>query len=86
MKQPPGCWPKNQWREQIAWQLFSFTNFILLSAEAAEAAAQVTITPPDGEPKVPPRGQRYNPFNKMNEAENKTVQASRHRKYIYFGH
>ncbi|KOB67150.1 Uncharacterized protein OBRU01_20220 [Operophtera brumata] len=48
-------------------------------ADAAEAAAQVTITPLDGEPKVPPRGQRYNPFNKMNEADTK-VQGSRHHK------
>ncbi|XP_049867575.1 sesquipedalian-1 [Pectinophora gossypiella] len=50
--------------------------------EAAEeaAAALVTITPPDGEPKVPPRGQRVNPFNKLADVEVKTVVGSRHHK------
>ncbi|CAF4957594.1 unnamed protein product [Pieris macdunnoughi] len=50
--------------------------------DAAEAAALVTITPPEGEeePKVPPRGQRHNPFNKMADGEPKTVTGSRHHK------
>ncbi|CAK1545075.1 unnamed protein product [Leptosia nina] len=50
--------------------------------EAAEATALVTITPPDEElePKVPPRGQRHNPFNKMGDGESKTVPGSRHYK------
>ncbi|CAG9784038.1 unnamed protein product [Diatraea saccharalis] len=47
---------------------------------AAEAAALVTITPPEEEPKVPPRGQRYNPFNRGLETESKTVHGSRHHK------
>ncbi|CAH0406272.1 unnamed protein product [Chilo suppressalis] len=48
---------------------------------AAEAAALVTITPPEEEPKVPPRGQRYNPFNRgLEGSESKTVQGSRHHK------
>ncbi|XP_013195064.2 sesquipedalian-1 [Amyelois transitella] len=47
---------------------------------AAEEAALVTITPPEEEPKVPPRGQRYNPFNKAPDTEVKVVQGSRHHK------
>lgn len=49
-------------------------------AEAAAEAALVTMSPADEEPKVPPRGQRYNPFNRVAEAESKTVQGSRHHK------
>ncbi|XP_045490870.1 sesquipedalian-1 [Colias croceus] len=49
--------------------------------EAAEAAALVTITPPEEkEPKVPPRGQRHNPFNKVADGETKAVPGSRHHK------
>ncbi|XP_050345468.1 sesquipedalian-1 [Nymphalis io] len=48
--------------------------------EAAEAAALVTVTSPEEEPKVPPRGQRYNPFNKAPEGETKAVPGSRHHK------
>ncbi|XP_053625359.1 sesquipedalian-1 [Plodia interpunctella] len=49
---------------------------------AADEAALVTITPPEEEPKVPPRGQRYNPFNRVPDAsaEGKVVQGSRHHK------
>lgn len=47
---------------------------------AAEAAALVTITPPEEEPRVPPRGQRYNPFNRGMEADGKAVPGSRHHK------
>lgn len=43
----------------------------------------VTVTTPEEEPKVPPRGQRYNPFNKAPEVEAKAVPGSRHRKFIY---
>ncbi|XP_075969982.1 inositol phosphatase interacting protein [Anticarsia gemmatalis] len=49
-------------------------------AEAAADAALVTVTPPDEEPKVPPRGQRYNPFNRVTEGDGKSVQGSRHHK------
>lgn len=42
----------------------------------------VTVTTPEEEPKVPPRGQRYNPFNKAPEGEAKAVPGSRHRKFI----
>ncbi|XP_026329358.1 sesquipedalian-1 [Hyposmocoma kahamanoa] len=51
------------------------------TVEAAEeaAAALVTLTPPDDGPQVPPRGQRYNPFNKEQEAA-KSVPGSRHHK------
>ncbi|CAB3239256.1 unnamed protein product [Arctia plantaginis] len=49
-------------------------------AEAAAEAALVTITSPEEEPKVPPRGQRYNPFNRVTESDTKTVQGSRHHK------
>ncbi|XP_022819722.1 sesquipedalian-1 [Spodoptera litura] len=49
-------------------------------AEAAAEAALVTITPPEEEPKVPPRGQRYNPFNRVPDGESKAVQGSRHHK------
>lgn len=56
-----------------------------LPVEAAEeaAAALVTLTPPDDGPQVPPRGQRYNPFNKEQEAV-KTVSGSRHREFQMF--
>ncbi|KAL4707424.1 hypothetical protein ACJJTC_008609 [Scirpophaga incertulas] len=49
-------------------------------AEVASDAALVTVTPPDEEPQVPPRGQRYNPFNRGLESEGKTVPGSRHHK------
>lgn len=55
----------------------------IFTAEAAAEAALVTVTSPDEEPKVPPRGQRYNPFNRVTESDTKTVQGSRHRKYYY---
>ncbi|XP_045542929.1 sesquipedalian-1 [Papilio machaon] len=51
--------------------------------EAAEAAALITISPPEREPKVPPRGQRYNPFNRVPDGEakdGKSVPGSRHHK------
>ncbi|CAH2073118.1 unnamed protein product, partial [Iphiclides podalirius] len=50
--------------------------------EAADVAALVTISPPETEPKVPPRGQRYNPFNRVpdGEGQSKTVPGSRHHK------
>ncbi|XP_041977000.1 sesquipedalian-1 [Aricia agestis] len=50
-------------------------------AQAEEAAeALVTVSPPEEEPKVPPRGQRYNPFNKAPDGEPKAVPGSRHHK------
>lgn len=50
-------------------------------AEAEAEATLVTVTPPEEEePKVPPRGQRYNPFNRVADSESKTVQGSRHHK------
>ncbi|XP_068630056.1 sesquipedalian-1 [Battus philenor] len=48
--------------------------------EAAEAS--VPIHAPESEPKVPPRGQRYNPFNRVPDGEgpSKAVPGSRHHK------
>ncbi|XP_028041440.1 sesquipedalian-1-like [Bombyx mandarina] len=46
----------------------------------AEATSVVTVTPPEDEPKAPPRGQRYNPFNRGPDSEPKTVPGSRHHK------
>ncbi|KAJ2953024.1 hypothetical protein O0L34_g7407 [Tuta absoluta] len=51
----------------------------LAEADAAEEAAMALVTPCDEGPKVPPRGQRYNPFNKVAE-EGNTVPGSRHHK------
>ncbi|XP_034840814.1 sesquipedalian-1 [Maniola hyperantus] len=48
--------------------------------EAAEAAGIVAATSSDEEPRVPPRGQRHNPFNKQPEGEGKAVPGSRHHK------
>ncbi|CAH0722028.1 unnamed protein product, partial [Brenthis ino] len=48
--------------------------------EAAEAAAMVTVSSAEEEPKVPPRGQRHNPFNKVPDGESKAVTGSRHHK------
>ncbi|VVC88870.1 sesquipedalian-1-like [Leptidea sinapis] len=48
--------------------------------DAAEAATLIPLTPTGEEPQVPPRGQRYNPFNKMSDTENKSVPGSRHHK------
>ncbi|KAI5641654.1 PH domain-containing protein [Phthorimaea operculella] len=51
------------------------------ASDAAEEAAMalVTVTPCDDGPKVPPRGQRYNPFNKVAE-EGSTGPSARHHK------
>ncbi|XP_039747154.1 sesquipedalian-1 [Pararge aegeria] len=48
--------------------------------EAADAAGIVALSPSEDEPKVPPRGQRHNPFNKPPEGEGKAVPGSRHHK------
>ncbi|CAG5051059.1 unnamed protein product [Parnassius apollo] len=52
--------------------------------EAAEAAALVAIPAPEKEPKVPPRGQRYNPFNRVpdGEGQGNAVPGSRRHKEI----
>ncbi|KAG7307376.1 hypothetical protein JYU34_007562 [Plutella xylostella] len=48
--------------------------------EAAEAASALAapVEPPGV--RAPPRGQRHNPFNKLNEGDAKTVPGSRHHK------
>lgn len=65
--------------------IFNFVvqnEWFIVLAEAAADAALVTVTPPEEEPKVPPRGQRYNPFNRVTEGEReKSVPGSRHRKF-----
>ncbi|OWR52509.1 FAM109A protein [Danaus plexippus plexippus] len=47
--------------------------------ESVEAATVVTVSQAGEEPKVPPRGQRHNPFNKAPD-DSKVVTGSRHYK------
>lgn len=61
------------------------TKWYYFLAEEVEGTTLVTVTPAEEEPKVPPRGQRHNPFNKVADGDSKAVPGSRHRKLsIYF--
>lgn len=76
------------WMKALACASYDYMKLMVsdlqrqLDEAQAEAAAEalVGVTPLEEEPKVPPRGQRYNPFNRVPEGETKTVQGSRHHK------
>lgn len=61
--------------------VLSYIVFLCTAEESAEAADVRAVPAFEEEPKVPPRGQRHNPFNKPAEGDTKAVPGSRHCKY-----
>ncbi|XP_063359979.1 sesquipedalian-1-like [Cydia amplana] len=76
------------WMKALACASYDYMKLMVaelqrqLDEAEAEAAAEAAalVTTPTEEPRAPPRGQRYNPFNKLPENEPKAVPGSRHHK------
>lgn len=72
-----------QWMKALACAGYDYMKLMVTELqrqldemEEASSTSDVTVR----EPKAPPRGQRYNPFNRVSEGSGKTVPGSRHNK------
>lgn len=70
-----------EWMKALAYASYDYMRLMVADLQRqlqeAESDPDLTATKLDDEPKVPPRGQRINPFNKTLESSGKTVHGSR---------